>query len=224
MAKHSKLQKTALAASTFLALASVHFNGNAQADSATVTITGSIAATTCNIVATDANGAGGDSTRTMLLGSVQPASDASAPGTLMGTAISTVFQARSATGDGTACAFAGTTNTKWDLALSLVDAQITPNNLLANSVATTAGGTNAGVQLKGGVGNTAAAAVTAAGAATALTLTTGSTVLGGNAATFTALAGSSIALTAQFAKNTAAGTAVSAGGYQQTIVLQARYQ
>jgi hypothetical protein len=38
MAKHSKLQKTALAASTFLALASVHFNGNAQADSATVTI------------------------------------------------------------------------------------------------------------------------------------------------------------------------------------------
>lgn len=223
MAKHSKLQKTALAASTFLALASVHFNGNAQADSATVTITGSIAATTCNIVATDANGAGGDSTRTMLLGSVPPASDASAPGTLMGTAIATVFQARSATGNGTACTFGGT-NTKWDLALSLVDAQITPNNLLANSVATTAGGTNAGVQLKGGVGNTAAAAVTAAGAATALTLTTGSTVLGGNAATFTALAGSSIALTAQFAKNTAAGTAVSAGGYQQTIVLQARYQ
>ena len=223
MAKHSKLQKTALAASTFLALASVHFNGNAQADSATVTITGSIAATTCNIVATDANGSGGDSTRTMLLGSVQPASDASAPGTLMGTAIATVFQARSATGNGTACTFGGT-NTKWDLALSLVDSQITPNNLLANSVATTAGGTNAGVQLKGGVGNTAALAVTAAGAATALSLTTGSTVLGGNAATFTALAGSSIALTAQFAKNTAAGTAVSAGGYQQTIVLQARYQ
>ncbi len=223
MAKHSKLQKTALAASTFLALASVHFNGNAQADSATVTITGSIAATTCNIVATDANGSGGDSTRTMLLGSVSPASDASSPGTLMGTAISTVFQARSATGDGKACTFAGT-NTKWDLALSLVDSQITPNNLLANSVASTAGGTNAGVQLKGGIGNTAAAAVTAAGAATALTLTTGSTVLGGNAATFTALAGSSIALTAQFAKNTAAGTAVSAGGYQQTIVLQARYQ
>lgn len=223
MAKHSKLQKTALAASTFLALASVHFNGNAQADSATVTITGSIAATTCNIVATDANGSGGDSTRTMLLGSVQPADASTAPGTLMGTAIATVFQARSATGNGTACTFGGT-NTKWDLALSLVDAQITPNNLLANSVASTAGGTNAGVQLKGGVGNTAAAAVTAAGAATALTLTTGSTVLGGNAATFTALAGSSIALTAQFAKNTATGTAVSAGGYQQTIVLQARYQ
>ena len=223
MAKHSKLQKTALAASTFLALASVHFNGNAQADSATVTITGSIAATTCNIVATDANGSGGDSTRTILLGSVPPASDASAPGTLMGTAIATVFQARSATGNGTACTFGGT-NTKWDLALSLVDAQITPNNLLANSVASTAGGTNAGVRLKGGVGNTAAAAVTAAGAATALTLTNGSTVLGGNAATFTALSGSSIALTAQFAKNTAAGTAVSAGGYQQTIVLQARYQ
>ncbi len=223
MAKHSKLQKTALAASTFLALASVHFNGNAQADSATVTITGAIAATTCNIVATDANGAGGDSTRTMLLGSVAPAPDASTPGTLMGTAISTVFQARSATGNGTACTFAGT-NTKWDLALSLVDAQITPNNLLANSVATAAGGTNAGVQLKGGVGSTAAAAVTAAGAATALTLTTGSTVLGGNAATFSALAGSSIALTAQFAKNTAAGTAVSSGGYQQIIVLQARYQ
>ena len=223
MAKHSKLQKTALAASTFLALASVHFNGNAQADSATVTITGSIAATTCNIVATDANGAGGDSTRTILLGSVTAADASAAPGTLMGTAIATVFQARSATGNGTACTFAGT-NTKWDLALSLVDAQITPNNLLANSVASTAGGTNAGVRLKGGVGNTAAAAVTAAGAATALTLTTGSTVLGGNAATFTALAGSSIALTAQFAKNTAAGTAVSAGGYQQTIVLQARYQ
>ena len=223
MAKHSKLQKTALAASTFLALASVHFNGNAQADSATVTITGSIAATTCNIVATDANGSGGDSTRTILLGSVPPASDASAPGTLMGTAIATVFQARSATGNGTACTFGGT-NTKWDLALSLVDAQITPNNLLANSVASTAGGTNAGVQLKGGVGNTAALAVTAAGAATALSLTTGSTVLGGNAATFTALAGSSIALTAQFAKNTAAGTAVTSGGYQQTIVLQARYQ
>jgi hypothetical protein len=141
----------------------------------------------------------------------------------MGTAIATVFQARSATGNGTACTFGGT-NTKWDLALSLVDAQITPNNLLANSVASTAGGTNAGVQLKGGVGNTTAAAVTAAGAATALSLTTGSTVLGGNVATFTALAGSSIALTAQFAKNTAAGTAVSAGGYQQTIVLQARYQ
>ena len=223
MAKHSKLQKTALAASTFLALASVHFNGNAQADSATVTITGSIAATTCNIVATDANGAGGDSTRTMLLGSVQPADASTAPGTLMGTAIATVFQARSATGNGTACTFGGT-NTRWDLALSLVDAQITPNNLLANSVVSTAGGTNAGVQLKGGVGNTAAAAVTAAGAATALSLTTGSTVLGGNAATFTALAGSSIALTAQFAKNTATGTAVSAGGYQQTIVLQARYQ
>jgi hypothetical protein len=141
----------------------------------------------------------------------------------MGTAIATVFQARSATGNGTACTFGGT-NTKWDLALSLVDAQITPNNLLANSVVSTAGGTNAGVQLKGGVGNTAAAAVTAAGGATALSLTTGSTVLGGNAATFTALAGSSIALTAQFAKNTATGTAVSAGGYQQTIVLQARYQ
>ena len=223
MAKHSKLQKTALAASTFLALASVHFNGNAQADSATVTITGAIAATTCNIVATDANGAGGDSTRTMLLGSVQPADASTAPGTLMGTAIATVFQARSATGNGTACTFGGT-NTKWDLALSLVDAQITPNKLLANSVASTAGGTNAGVRLKGGIGNTAAAAVTAAGNATALTLTTGSTVLGGNAATFTASAGSSIALTAQFAKNTAAGTAVSAGGYQQTIVLQARYQ
>ena len=224
MAKHSKLQKTALAASTFLALASVHFNGNAQADSATVNITGSISNTTCNIVATDANGAGGDSTRTILLGSVTAADASAAPGTLMGTGpVATVFQARSATGDGTACSF-GSGTTKWDLALSLVDAQITPNNLLANSVATTAGGTNAGVQLKGGIGNTAAAAVTAAGAATALTLTTGSTVLGGNAATFTALAGSSIALTAQFAKNTAAGTAVSAGGYQQTIVLQARYQ
>lgn len=223
MAKHSKFQKTALAASTFLALASVHFNGNAQADSATVTITGSISATTCNIVATDANGAGGDSTRTILLGSVAPAADLAAPGTLMGTAIATVFQARSATGNGAACTFGGT-NTKWDLALSLVDAQITPNNLLANSVASTAGGTNAGVQLKGAVGNTPAAAVTAAGAATALNLTTGSTVLGGNAAVFSALAGSSIALTAQFAKNTAAGTSVTSGGYQQTIVLQARYQ
>ena len=223
MAKHSKLQKTALAASTFLALASVHFNGNAQADSATVNITGSISNTTCNIVATDANGAGGDSTRTIQLGSVPSVGDSSPPGTTMGTAIATVFQARSATGDGTACSF-GSGTTKWDLALSLVDAQITPNNLLANSVASTAGGTNAGVRLKGGIGNTAAAAVTAAGAATALTLTTGSTVLGGNAATFSALAGSSIALTAQFAKNTAAGTAVTSGGYQQTIVLQARYQ
>jgi len=64
MANLSKLQKVALAASTFLALISAQVNSNAQAaDTATLNISGQISSSTCNITISDPGGVGAVGTK-----------------------------------------------------------------------------------------------------------------------------------------------------------------
>ena len=153
MANFPKLQKVALAASTFLALISAQVNSNAQAaDTATLNISGQITATTCNIVISDtAGGVGAVGTKIINLGNIA-APSASTAGTTFGTAVGAFFSVSSIAGSTTPCTF-GSGNNKWDLALGLSSSQITTisgkGTFLKNSI--TSGGTDAIVQLRGGV-------------------------------------------------------------------------
>ena len=220
MANLSKLQKVALAASTFLALISAQVSSNAQAaDTATLNISGQITATTCNIVISDPGGVGTVGTKILNLGN-QAAPVAGAAGATFGNAVAAIFSVSSTAGSTTPCTFQGG-NTKWDLALGVFSTQITnvgAATFLKNTVASTAGGTDAIVQLKGGVGTTLAAAtntlVLIPDAGVGGALMSGLT-------TPTATATSSIAISAQFARS---GTTVPTGGaFSQTIPLIARY-
>ena len=219
MANLSKLQKVALAASTFLALISAQVNSNAQAaDSATLNISGQITGSTCNITIKDEGGVGAVGTKIINLGNM-PASTSTGTtaGATFGTVVGAIFSVTSAAGGTTACSLV--TNTKWDLALGLFSSQISSVNggtFLKNSV--TSGGTDAIVQLKGGVGTTLADAknilvlIPDAGI--------GGTLMSGQS-TPAATSSQSIAITAQFARS---GTAAPTGGaFSQTIPLIARY-
>jgi hypothetical protein len=219
MANLSKLQKVALAASTFLALISAQVNSNAQAaDTATLNISGQITGSTCNITISDPGGVGAVGTKILNLGNMAaPATGAA--GTTFGTAVGAIFSVTAAAGGSTACSLVSP-NTKWDLALGLFSSQITTVNggtFLKNSV--TSGGTDAIVQLKGGVGNTLLSA------GTLLTLIPdagiGGTLMSGSLTTAGASSTQSIALSAQFARGV---TGIPTGGaFSQTIPLIARY-
>jgi hypothetical protein len=219
MANFSKLQKVALAASTFLALISAQVNSNAQAaDTATLNISGQINGSTCNITISDPGGVGAVGTKILNLGNMTAATSASGiAGATFGTAVGAIFSVTAAVGTG-GCTLAG--SGKWDLALGLLSSQITTVNggtFLKNSV--TSGGTDAIVQLKGAIGTTLPAAGT-----TALVLIpdagiSGTLMSGG--LTATATSSQSIAISAQFARG--AGTTPSAGAFSQTIPLIARY-
>ena len=146
MANLSKLQKVALAASTFLALISAQVNSNAQAaDTATLNISGQISSSTCNITISDPGGVGAVGTKIINLGNMAaPASGAA--GTTFGTAVGAIFSVTAA-GGSTACSLVSP-NTKWDLALGLFSSQITTvgaDTYLKNSV--TSGGTDAMFQI-----------------------------------------------------------------------------
>ena len=123
MANLSKLQKVALAVSTFLALISAQVNSNAQAaDTATLNISGQISATTCNITISDVGGVGAIGTKIINLGNMPAPATGTAGGTF-GTAVGAIFSVTSAAGGTTACTLSGTG--KWDLALALFSSQIT---------------------------------------------------------------------------------------------------
>ena len=152
MANLSKLQKVALAASTFLALISAQVNSNAQAaDTATLNISGQITGSTCNITISDPGGVGAVGTKIINLGNI-PAPASGTAGTVFGTAVGAFFSVSSIAGSTTPCTF-GSGNNKWDLALGLSSSQITTisgkGTFLKNSI--TSGGTDAIVQLRGGV-------------------------------------------------------------------------
>jgi len=221
MANFPKLQKVALAASTFLALISAQVDSNAQAaDTATLNISGQISSSTCNITISDPGGVGAVGTKIINLGNMTPtAAGTGNAGTTFGTAVGAIFSVTAAAGGSTACTLGG--NGKWDLALGLFSSQISSIGTvtyLKNSVATANGGTDAIVQLKGGIGNTLASAVTPL----ALIPDAGiSGTLMSGLSTPTATASSSIAISAQFARGT--GTTPSAGAFSQTIPLIARY-
>ena len=221
MANLSKLQKVALAASTFLALISAQVNSNAQAaDTATLNISGQITATTCNIVISDtAGGVGAVGTKIINLGNIPAPLTGTAGGTF-GNAVGAFFSVSSAAGSTTPCTF-GSGNTKWDLALGLSSSQITnvgTATFLKNSI--TYGGTDAIVQLKGAIGTTLPTA-----ASTVLALKPdagiGGTLMSGSLTTAGATSSQSIAISAQFA--TVAASGPSAGAFSQTIPLTARY-
>ena len=216
MANLSKLQKVALAASTFLALISAQVNSNAQAaDTATLNISGQISSSTCNITISDPGGVGAVGTKIINLGNIT-APLGGAAGATFGTAVGAIFSVTAAGGTG-GCTLAG--NGKWDLALGLFSSQITnvgTATFLKNSI--TSGGTDAIVQLKGGIGNTLASA----GTPLALIPDAGiaGTLMSGGL-TATATSSQSIAISAQFARG---GTTVPTGGaFSQTIPLIARY-
>jgi type 1 fimbria pilin len=163
MANLSKLQKVALAASTFLALISAQVNSNAQAaDTATLNISGQISSSTCNITISDtAGGVGAVGTKIVNLGNMAAPATGNA-GTVFGTAVGAIFSVTAATGGTTACSLVSP-NTKWDLALGLSSSQITTvgaDTYLKNSVTSASGGTDAIVQLKGGVGTALTSATT----------------------------------------------------------------
>ena len=216
MANFPKLQKVALAASTFLALISAQVNSNAQAaDTATLNISGQITGSTCNITISDPGGVGAVGTKIINLGNIT-APLGGAAGATFGTAVGAIFSVTAAGGTG-GCTLGG--NGKWDLALGLFSSQISSIGTvtyLKNSI--TSGGTDAIVQLKGGVGTTLAAATTT------LVLTPDAGIAGtlmSGLTTPTATAGSSIAISAQFARGV---TGIPTGGaFSQTIPLIARY-
>ena len=217
MANLSKLQKVALAASTFLALISAQVNSNAQAaDTATLNISGQISSSTCNITISDPGGVGAVGTKIINLGNIAAPGTGNA-GTTLGTAVGAIFSVTSAAGGSTACTLSGAG--KWDLALGLFSSQISSIGTvtyLKNSI--TSGGTDAIVQLKGGIGNTLASA----GTPLALIPDAGiaGTLMSGGL-TATATSSQSIAISAQFARG---GTTVPTGGaFSQTIPLIARY-
>ena len=218
MANLSKLQKVALAASTFLALISAQVNSNAQAaDTATLNISGQISSSTCNITISDPGGVGAVGTKIINLGNIT-APLGGAAGATFGTAVGAIFSVTAAGGTG-GCTLGG--NGKWDLALGLFSSQISSIGAvtyLKNSVTSANGGTDAIVQLKGGVGTTLAAATTT------LVLTPDAGIAGtlmSGLTTPTATAGSSIAMSAQFARGV---TGIPTGGaFSQTIPLIARY-
>ena len=153
MANLSKLQKVALAASTFLALISAQVNSNAQAaDTATLNISGQISSSTCNITISDPGGVGAVGTKIINLGNMTAATSASGiAGATFGTAVGAIFSVTAAGSGTAACTTIGTG--KWDLALGLSSSQITTisgkGTFLKNSI--TSGGTDAIVQLRGGV-------------------------------------------------------------------------
>lgn len=216
MANLSKLQKVALAASTFLALISAQVNSNAQAaDTATLNISGQISSSTCNITISDPGGVGAVGTKIINLGNIT-APLGGAAGATFGTAVGAIFSVTAAGGTG-GCTLGG--NGKWDLALGLFSSQISSIGTvtyLKNSI--TSGGTDAIVQLKGGIGNTLASA----GTPLALIPDAGiaGTLMSGGL-TATATSSQSIAISAQFARG---GTTVPTGGaFSQTIPLIARY-
>ena len=216
MANLSKLQKVALAASTFLALISAQVNSNAQAaDTATLNISGQISSSTCNITISDPGGVGAVGTKIINLGNIAAPGTGNA-GTTLGTAVGAIFSVTAAGGTG-GCTLGG--NGKWDLALGLFSSQISSIGTvtyLKNSI--TSGGTDAIVQLKGGIGNTLASA----GTPLALIPDAGiaGTLMSGGL-TATATSSQSIAISAQFARG---GTTVPTGGaFSQTIPLIARY-
>lgn len=218
MANLSKLQKVALAASAFLALISAQVSSNAQAaDSATLNISGQITGSTCNITISDPGGVGAVGTKIINLTNVtSPA--AAAAGTTFGTAVGAIFSVTSAAGGSTACSLVSP-NTKWDLALGLFSSQITTlgtATYLKNSI--TSGGTDAIVQLKGGLGN----ALTSATNTLVLIPDAGigGTLMSG-ALTSAATSSQSIAISAQFARG--GTTAPTSGAFSQTIPLIARY-
>ena len=216
MANLSKLQKVALAASTFLALISAQVSSNAQAaDTATLNISGQISSSTCNITISDPGGVGAVGTKIINLGNIT-APLGGAAGATFGTAVGAIFSVTAAGGTG-GCTLGG--NGKWDLALGLFSSQISSIGTvtyLKNSI--TSGGTDAIVQLKGGIGNTLASA----GTPLALIPDAGiaGTLMSGGL-TATATSSQSIAISAQFARG---GTTVPTGGaFSQTIPLIARY-
>ena len=218
MANHYKLQKVAIAASTFLCLASIQLNGIAQAaDSATLNISGQITSTTCNISISDPGGTGAVGTKTLNLGS--SSATTGAIGSAIGSPVGAIFSVV-AVGGSTPCSFV-LPNTKWDLALALSTSQISSVNgvtVLKNSISAASGGTDALVKLAGGVGTTLAAATNT------LTLVgdqgIGGTLMSGGGLP-TAASTSSIAISAQFVRSAAA--APTGGAFSQTIPLLARY-
>jgi len=219
MANLSKLQKVALAASTFLTLISAQVNSNAQAaDTATLNISGQISSSTCNITISDPGGVGAVGTKIINLGNI-PAPASGTAGTTFGTAVGAIFSVTAAAGGTTACTTIGAG--KWDLALGLFSSQISSigtSTYLKNSVTTANGGTNAIVQLQGGVGTTLADAtktlVLIPDAGIAGTLMSGGL-------TATATSSQSIAISAQFVRGVT-GTPTG-GAFSQTIPLIARY-
>ena len=221
MANLSKLQKIALAASTFLALISAQVSSNAQAaDSATLNISGQITGSTCNITISDPGGVGAVGTKIINLTNVT-SPNAAAAGTTFGTAVGAIFSVTSAAGGSTACSLVSP-NTKWDLALGLFSSQITTlgtATYLKNSLTSAAGGTDAIVQLKGGVGATLASATTVLKLIPDAGI--GGTLMSGSSTTAGASSTQSIAISAQFAATSA--SAPSSGAFSQTIPLIARY-
>jgi hypothetical protein len=206
MRKIFALQKTAMLASTLLAVSTSQLS-NAQ--DATINIT-------CTVQFTDPTTGANSKSSTInfglgTLGST--VATAGAIGSTFGTAQSATFSLKDSTGTGT-CTLAGG-NTAWDLSLSLGSNQLTTVagvTVLANATSAANGGTNAAVILKG-----AKALATPA----TLNLSAGSTNYISNTSTG-ATPTETLTLTAQFVRTTA--SAPSNGFYTQTIPVTLAYR
>jgi hypothetical protein len=196
-------------------LISAQVNSNAQAaDTATLNISGQISSSTCNITISDPGGVGAVGTKIINLGNMGAGTAVSpTAGGTFGTAVGAIFSVTAAGSGTAACTTIGTG--KWDLALGLFSSQITTisgkGTFLKNSI--TSGGTDAIVQLRGGVTTAGTTLALIPDAGIAGTLMSGSTS--------GATSSQSIAISAQFAA--ASASAPSAGAFSQTIPLIARY-
>jgi major type 1 subunit fimbrin (pilin) len=155
MAKTNHLQKIAVAASAFLALGSHHLN--ALSDSGTLTINGTVTATTCTVNFGGGGVGTSSGSTTLQLPSVTPTElgatgTAAAPAFLTNTTKFTVVTLTNTAG-GTACTTGLTAGKTWDLTF-------TPSSAGTSAVGTVGflkgGGTDALVGIKTAVVNSAA--------------------------------------------------------------------
>ncbi len=214
------LKKTALLGTALLAATASQVS---HAQDATINITGQISASTCIVAFTDPTTGAASTSKTINfgLGTINgTTASAGVLGSTFGTAQSATFSVKDSTGT-TTCTL-GTGNTAWDLSLGLGSSQITTvagNTVLTNSVATTNGGTNAAVILKG-VRNPNGVAGTPA----TLSLVGGGTNYVSGSSSPAAAVADTLTLTAQFVKTSATGTAPSNGVFNQTIPVTLAYK
>jgi hypothetical protein len=230
-----KRTQTNLLIASMAAGLGVHLSSQAQTtDAGTLVITGQITASTCTLNVTDVgttSTTGAPSTKNLALGNLTPtaAGATGAAGSLLTTSNKavTVFSLSNAGNTGP-CTTLGTGGA-WDLALMVSSAQVSTigsTGFLKNGL--TANATDAVVQMFGGVAANPAAA-SAATASTALNLRgdagyTGNFATGAaSIANFTAQAGSSIVVGAQWARATA-NAAPSSGSFSQSIPLAVVYK
>ena len=228
MNKRFILKPTALAASAMVGLAFFHLPASAQlaTNSATIELAGSLTGPTCVLMAIPPTGGAATSAANQRIdlgtGNLTEASASTAIGTNLGAKWPEKTILFSLTSNGTVgspCDFS-TGAANWDIQIAPVDTTLIledgTKTYLKNAKTGLAGGTDAVVALKGGVG---------AAASKPINLTPTGTYISSGTQTgdFTALASGTIALSAQLVNGKSSGKPT-AGQYLTPVTLAVQYK